>query len=218
MAFANHRCLYIVLSWILSSLEHEYCHQALGLSSLRLSSSLGLSLPSSSNIDVIFGLSSTSACCLGYICGLFYRVFCLTILKTHFKALLTRLIAFCVYWPMFDNKIDCRPVSGHLNGISLSLFEIHSRLVLFLLSGHLNRDTHLNMGLRMSKNSSFITQLSSFEFALVYSARPQRSFGYEHRHSGRGVGLLWRIGLGLLSQQERSDCVYMGAVSAAPKP
>ena len=153
-----------------------------------------------------------------YICGLFYRVFCLTILKTHFKALLTRLIAFCVYWPMFDNKIDCRPVSGHLNGISLSLFEIHSRLVLFLLSGHLNRDTHLNMGLRMSKNSSFITQLSSFEFALVYSARPQRSFGYEHRHSGRGVGLLWRIGLGLLSQQERSDCVYMGAVSAAPKP
>ena len=153
-----------------------------------------------------------------YICGLFYRVFCLTTLKTHFKALLTRLIAFCVYWPMFDNKIDCRPVSGHLNGISLSLFEIHSRLVLFLLSGHLNRDTHLNLELRMSKNSSFITQLSSFEFALVYSARPQRSFGYEHRHSGRGVGLLWRIGLGLLSQQERSDCVYMGAVSAAPKP
>ena len=32
---------------------------------------------------------------------------------------------------MFDNKIDCRPVSGHLNGISLSLSEIHSRLVLF---------------------------------------------------------------------------------------
>ena len=153
-----------------------------------------------------------------YICGLFYRVFCLTILKTHFKALLTRLIAFCMYWPMFDNKIDCRHVSDHFNGISLSLFEIHSRLVLFLLSGHLNRDTHLNMGLRMSKNSSFITQLSSFEFALVYSARPQRSFGYEHRYSGRGVGLLWRIGLGLLSQQERSDCVYMGAVSAAPKP
>ena len=143
---------------------------------------------------------------------------CLTTLKTHFKALLTRLIAFCVYWPMFDNKIDCRHVSDHFNGISLSLFEIHSRLVLFLLSGHLNRDTHLNVGLRMSKNSSFITQLSSFEFALVYSARPQRSFGYEHRHSGRGVGLLWRIGLGLLSQQERSDCVYMGAVSAAPKP
>ena len=143
---------------------------------------------------------------------------CLTTLKTHFKALLTRLIAFCVYWPMFDNKIDCRPVSGHLNGISLSLSEVHSRLVLFLLSGHLHRDAHLNMGLRMSKNSSFITQLSSFEFALVYSARPQHSFGYEHRHSGRGVGLLWRIGLGLLSQQERSDCVYMGAVSAAPNP
>ena len=143
---------------------------------------------------------------------------CLTTLKTHFKALLTRLIAFCVYWPMFDNKIDCRPVSGHFNGISLSLSEVHSRLVLFLLSGHLNLGTHLNMGLRMSKNSSFITQLSSFEFALVYSARPQRSFGYEHRHSGRGVGLFWGIGLGLLSQQERSDCVYMGAVSAAPKP
>ena len=68
-----------------------------------------------------------------YICGLFYQVFCLTTLKTHFKALLTRLIAFCVYWPMFDNKIDCMHVSGHLNGISLSLFEIHSRLVLFLL-------------------------------------------------------------------------------------
>ena len=198
-------------------LEHEYRHQAIGLSSLRLSSSLELSLLSAST-GVIFGLNFISACCLRYICGLFYRVFCLTILKTHFKALLTRLIAFCVYWPMFDNKIDCRPVSGHLNGISLSLFEIHSRLVLFLLSGQLNRGTHLNMGLRMSKNSSFITQLSSFEFALVYSARPQHSFGYEHRHSGRGVGLLWRIGLGLLSQQERSDCVYMGAVSAAPKP
>ena len=169
MAFANHRCLYIVLSWILSSLEHEYRHQALGLSSLRLSSSLGLSLPSSSNIDVIFGLSSTSACCLGYICGLFYRVFCLTTLKTHFKALLARLIAFCVYWPMFDNKIDCRRVSDHFNGISLSLCETHSRLVLFLLSGHLNRDAHLNMGLRMSKNFliHYPTQLFWICFGLL---------------------------------------------------
>ena len=213
MAFANHRCLYIVLSWILSSLEREYCIKHLNYHRH------GIEL-----ITVViehrcnFWLEFYFSLLFGYICGLFYRVFCLTILKTHFKALLTRLIAFCVYWPMFDNKIDCRPVSGHFNGISLSLFEIHSRLVLFLLSGHLNRDTHLNMGLRMSKNSSFITQHSSFEFALVYSARPQRSFGYEHRHSGRGVGLLWGIGLGLLSQQERSDCVYMGAVSAAPKP
>lgn len=212
MAFANHRCLYIVLSWILSSLERGYSIKHLDYHR-HWDWAYCLQAP-----VWFFGLNFTSAYCLGYICGLFYRVFCLTILKTHFKALLARLIAFCVYWPMFDNKIDCRPVSGHLNGISLSLSEVHSRLVLFLLSGHLNRDTHLNMGLRMSKNSSFITQLSSFEFALVYSARPQRSFGYEHRHSGRGVGLLWRIGLGLLSQQERSDCVYMGAVSAAPNP
>ena len=198
MAFANHRCLYIVLSWILSSLEREYRHQAMGLSLLRLSSSLGLSLlSSSSNIGIIFGLNFTSAYCLGYICGLFYRVFCLTILKTHFKALLTRLIAFYVYWPMFDNKIDCRHVSDHFNGISLPLFEIHSRLVLFLLSGHLNRGTHLNMGLRMSKNSSFITQLSSFEFALVYSARPQHSFGYEHRHSEVSVGLFLKCLVGI---------------------
>ena len=104
-----------------------------------------------------------------YICGLFYRVFCLTILKTHFKALLTRLIAFYVYWPMFDNKIDCRPVSGHLNGISLSLSEVHSRLVLFLLSGHLNRDTHLNMGSRMSKNFliHYPTQLFWICFGLL---------------------------------------------------
>ena len=187
MAFANHRCLYIVLSWILSSLnmsivikhwdyhhwgyhrhwDWAYCLQApvwfLAWVLLQLA---------------VWVYLRTVLSCI-----------CLTILKTHFKALLTRLIAFCVYWPMFDNKIDCRPVSGHFNGISLSLFEIHSRLVLFLLSGHLNRDTHLNLKLRMSKNSSFITQLSSFEFALVYSARPQRSFGYEHRHSGRGVGL-----------------------------
>ena len=134
MAFANHRCLYIVLSWILYSPERGYSIKHLNYHCH------GIEL-----ITVIiehrcnFGLNFTSACCLGYICGLFYRVFCLTILKTHFKALLTRLIAFCVYWPMFDNKIDCRPVSGHLNGISLSLFEIHSRLVLFLLSWHLNR-------------------------------------------------------------------------------
>ena len=207
MAFANHRCLYIVLSWILSSLEREYSIKHLNYHRHGIEL-ITVTIKHRCNFGLLFE----------YICGLFYRVFCLTTLKTHFKALLTRLIAFCVYWPMFDNKIDCRPVSGHLNGISLSLFEIHSRLVLFFLSRHLNLGTHLNLELRMSKNSSFITQLSSFEFALVYSARPQRSFGYEHRHkhSGRGVGLLWRIGLGLLSQQERSDCVYMGAVSAAP--
>ena len=215
MAFANHRCLYIVLSWILSSLNADIASS--NGTSIEVIIVIGIELIVCKH-RCDFWLELYFSLLFEYICGLFYRVFCLTILKTHFKALLTRLIAFCVYWPMFDNKIDCRPVSGHLNGISLSLFEIHSRLVLFYPLDIWIAIRTWTWGLRMSKKSSFITQLSSFEFALVYSARPQRSFGYEHKHSGRGVGLLWRIGLGLLSQQERSDCVYMGAVSAAPKP
>ena len=163
MAFANYRCLYLVLSRILSSLERGYSFKHLNYHH-------GIEL-----ITVIiehrcnFWLEFYFSLLFGVYLRTVLSCICLTTLKTHFKALLTRLIAFCVYWPMFDNKIDCRPVSGHLNGISLSLSEVHSRLVLFLLSGHLNRDTHLNMGLRMSKKFliHYPTQLFWICFGLL---------------------------------------------------
>ena len=120
---------------------------------------------------------------------------------------------------MFDNKIDCRPVSGHLNGISLSLFEIHSRLVLFLLSGHLNRGYTPELG---------ITHEQKFPHSLPNSALLNLLWSTRHVHNVRlGMSIGIRGGVLVCCDVLGWDCYLSrsvatafiwGAVSAAPKP
>ena len=97
MAFDNHRCLYIVLSRIYPPLNADIVSSNWTII-IEVIIVIGIELI----IIVIehrcnFWLELYFSLLFGVYLRTVLSGICLTTLKTHFKALLTRLIAFCVY-------------------------------------------------------------------------------------------------------------------------